>query len=710
MKKQLYWIGGMLATALLPALPGIAQVSIPATATPVVVNFDGFAGTGFQASPDSAQLDSDDWASTGMSDGAMNFGDSKIIGDYARGTTAGGVSSGGFYALTYSGNVALMAQPTSSDFNPGTLTLRLQNNSGETIVELDADYDLVILNNEDRASSFNFSYSVDDATYTSVPALDYTSDLLRLVGPAIVVPRSTTITGLNVADGQFIYLRWNVADAGGAGSRDELGLDNISVTAAGGASVAAFNFDASSLSVSEADSSVNVSVSLSEAADCGVDVSLIGGSASNGLDYQFTSPTTLSYTSGGGLTASFAIDLLDDLLLEGSESFTLEITNATGGCLIGAVSQLSVAILDDESAPLGACQNLYFSEYIEGSSNNKAIEIYNPTSSTIDLSAYSVKAFNNGVVIPTNSLFLSGSLAPGGVYVIANASSDSSILAVADTTSSITNFNGDDAVVLLNGGDTIDAIGIVGVDPGTNWAIDTLGATSEYTLVRKPAVNSGQLNWGLGALEWLVYPQNTFSFLGAHIQDPCPVVCSTDSLASNQMHTLLGTVVKLEWTPPVGVVGCQVEGQRLPSGPSPNKNIVSAPYNSLVVPRALAGAGTTWTWRVRCACSLDPLVAGAYTTYGDTFMIPAEKLLADLGSIELYPNPASDQIVFNYYSEETANVSIEIMDMTGRLIEVSQVSVVQGNQPVQIDVTTLNPGLYILRVDGTKGTQFSIVR
>ena len=61
---------------------------------------------------------------------------------------------------------------------------------------------------------------------------------------------------------------------------------------------------------------------------------MIGGSASNGLDYQFTSPTTLSYTSGGGLTASFAIDLLDDLLLEGSESFTLEITNATGGCNI----------------------------------------------------------------------------------------------------------------------------------------------------------------------------------------------------------------------------------------------------------------------------------------------------------------------------------------------------------------------------------------
>ena len=39
---------------------------------------------------------------------------------------------------------------------------------------------------------------------------------------------------------------------------------------------------------------------------------------------------------------------------------------------------------------------VYFSEYIEGSSNNKAVEIFNGTASTIDLSDYAVKLASNG--------------------------------------------------------------------------------------------------------------------------------------------------------------------------------------------------------------------------------------------------------------------------------------------------------------------------
>jgi len=158
------------------------------------------------------------------------------------------------------------------------------------------------------------------------------------------------------------------------------------------------------------------------------------------------------------------------------------------------------------------CTELYFSEYLEGSSNNKALEIYNPTNAAINLAAYSVKAYNNGGTSVSNSLQLPNkTLAPYDVYVIANPTAVAAILGVADTTSTVTFFNGDDAVVLFKNNDTLDIIGDVGVDPGTNWVVGT-GATSEFTLVRKPNVRNGQLVWTLGANEWLVNPQNTTAF------------------------------------------------------------------------------------------------------------------------------------------------------------------------------------------------------
>ena len=167
------------------------------------------------------------------------------------------------------------------------------------------------------------------------------------------------------------------------------------------------------------------------------------------------------------------------------------------------------------------CADLFFSEYLEGLSNNKALEIYNPTNAAINLSTYSVKAYNNGGTAISNSLTLPNKLlAAHDVYVIANPTAVAAILGVSDTTSTVTFFNGDDAVVLFKNTDTLDIIGDVGVDPGTNWTVGT-GATSEFTLVRKATVNKGQRNWVIGATEWDVYPQNTATYLGSHSSN-CP--------------------------------------------------------------------------------------------------------------------------------------------------------------------------------------------
>ncbi len=171
------------------------------------------------------------------------------------------------------------------------------------------------------------------------------------------------------------------------------------------------------------------------------------------------------------------------------------------------------------SAPAVPCTKPFFSEYIEGSSNHKALEIYNPSATSLNLSGYKVVMSSNGGP-NTTELVLSGTVASGDVYVIANNAADPTVIAAADTTfgfPSVVNFNGDDAVFLWDtiNNDTVDIIGVVGVDPGTNWTVGT-GATSEFTLVRKNGITNGQKDWTIGATEWDVYPQNTFTFIGAH--------------------------------------------------------------------------------------------------------------------------------------------------------------------------------------------------
>src|SRR3989338_8515819 len=65
------------------------------------------------------------------------------------------------------------------------------------------------------------------------------------------------------------------------------------------------------------------------------------------------------------------------------------------------------------------CSKLFISEYVEGWSNNKALEIYNPTNQAIDLSEYFVALYSNGFASATvaNAVQLSGMVQPHDVFV-----------------------------------------------------------------------------------------------------------------------------------------------------------------------------------------------------------------------------------------------------------------------------------------------------
>jgi predicted extracellular nuclease len=112
---------------------------------------------------------------------------------------------------------------------------------------------------------------------------------------------------------------------------------------------------------------------------------------------------------------------------------------------------------------------LFFSEYVEGTSNNKALEIYNGTGAPINLTTgvYDIQMAFNGSPTPGLTIALTGTVAAGDVYVVAQSLAAPAILAQADQTNGSGWFNGDDAILLRKGGVVIDSIGQQGFDPGT---------------------------------------------------------------------------------------------------------------------------------------------------------------------------------------------------------------------------------------------------
>jgi len=134
--------------------------------------------------------------------------------------------------IVEAGNAALGFQPGGSDWAPGTLTLRLQNNTGTTITSLVIGYEVYVRNDQGRANSFNFSHSANNVDYTPILDLNFVSPEVADVTPTWVsTSRSTTLSGLSIGDGVLYYLRWNGADVSGSGSRDEFALDDLSITA-----------------------------------------------------------------------------------------------------------------------------------------------------------------------------------------------------------------------------------------------------------------------------------------------------------------------------------------------------------------------------------------------------------------------------------------------------------------------------------------------
>ena len=168
--------------------------------------------------------------------------------------------------------------------------------------------------------------------------------------------------------------------------------------------------------------------------------------------------------------------------------------------------------------------DLFFSEYVEGSSNNKYLEIYNGTGATVDLSDYKIELYVNGQTNVKTTEILSGTLGNGKVVVFKH--SKAAIYDGEATISNAINHNGNDAFALvkISTGAYVDIFGRIGEDPGKAWTtsiIEIYKTTMDRTLVRKASVRGGVTvnpKKGFPTLrsEWIEYPIDTADFLGSH--------------------------------------------------------------------------------------------------------------------------------------------------------------------------------------------------
>ncbi|UUF14158.1 MULTISPECIES: endonuclease [Flavobacterium] len=211
--------------------------------------------------------------------------------------------------------------------------------------------------------------------------------------------------------------------------------------------------------------------------------------------------TTVSGTTATitGLTASTAY------------SIYVKAKDAAGNA---SASSNTISVTTNSSGT-GTATDLLFSEYIEGSGNNKALEIANNTGSSVSLSAYTIKKQTNGAGSWSTGLALSGTLTTGSKFVIVNSSISSSCFSPSSanisTTATELTFNGNDAVGLFKNGVLIDIIGTF--NGGTaNFAIDV-------TLRRKSTVTSPSTTFNLSS-QWDSYTQDTCNNLASKIAKP----------------------------------------------------------------------------------------------------------------------------------------------------------------------------------------------
>jgi Secretion system C-terminal sorting domain/Lamin Tail Domain len=346
---------------------------------------------------------------------------------------------------------------------------------------------------------------------------------------------------------------------------------------------------------------------------------------------------------------------------------------------------------------------LFFSEYDEGAhqsgvnyggtanstGSERALEIYNPTNSTVSLTPYSVRRYSNGSTSVTEEERLlrsnatqqpvgANTITPHSTFVLASGEATLPVIRSAANQFSVghapttgptvivgggtTYFNGDDAVALVR-----YPSGTAGV--GNGVIIDLIGVVGE----QPPYLGTGT---GTGNWEGTNPNDPPVTINGSSVQ---PYVRSANqslvrraSISRGSVHT----VPQYGTPPPVGGYNIADDWRA---------------YSYATPPGGVANPGG----QLYDQLGNHNDYTGPYGTY--------QAVLSTLGkfdsNISLYPNPARGTATVEIKDAKVGSVTV--LNNLGQRISAQAKG--QGQEKLQLNISALKPGLYFVQILSADG-------
>jgi hypothetical protein len=379
---------------------------------------------------------------------------------------------------------------------------------------------------------------------------------------------------------------------------------------------------------------------------------------------------------------------------------------SSDGCVAFSENSIDLQLLNCVGPE--ACSQLLFSEYIEETGSNKAIEIYNPRPLAINLSDYAVRMYDNGSVTATQILQCSGILLPYNVYVVVSSGNgqdptDPLILAQSDTLHPVANHSANDAIELVYSGEVIDVIGQVGENPGQLGWIFGNASTSNHALVRRPEVTSPNSDWSVVSGQWIAYEPEDFSHIGWHNANECglsglPVISflQTDMTVNESIGTTTVEIFTSNAGSPFEIT--------VTTGGTATQGI---DYSD-IFPLALQVPTGEDTLAIEIAITLDDVsefnesIELEINTSENVFFgnQSSEILIEEFigienisrSSLKLWPNPAKD--LLHLLCAEP----IRFYSLSDQFGKITNMTVAAPSNQIDVDLSGLSAGMYALNV------------